>query len=265
PTRRSSDVLRDLGAVMDRVAGGDMTARVEVRSRDELGELGRDFNISLGKIRELIVRVSETVSEVDRQANRVEQVSAQSNQTVSEQRGQIEQIATAMNQMSATAQEVATSAEAAVGSAQSVNQETLSGGRLVEAQVGGIERLAGEIQQSVVVINKLAGDSEAIGRVLDVIKGVAEQTNLLALDAAIEAARAGEQGRGFAVVADEVRSLARRAQQSTEEIEAMIARLQGGVGAAVKTMHASHALADETVNQSAQVRQALENILAAVG
>ena len=257
--------LRDLGAVMDRVAGGDMTARVQVRSRDELGELGRDFNISLGKIRELIVRVSETVSEVDRQANRVEQVSAQSNQTVSEQRGQIEQIATAMNQMSATAQEVATSAEAAVGSAQSVNQETLSGGRLVEAQVGGIERLAGEIQQSVVVINKLAGDSEAIGRVLDVIKGVAEQTNLLALNAAIEAARAGEQGRGFAVVADEVRSLARRTQQSTEEIEAMIARLQGGVGAAVKTMHASHALADETVNQSAQVRQALENILAAVG
>ena len=257
--------LRDLGTVMDRVADGDMTARVQVRSRDELGELGQDFNVSLGKIRELIVRVSETVSEVDRQANRVELVSGQSNQTVSGQRGQIEQIATAMNQMSATAQEVATSAEAAVGSAQSVNEQTLSGGRLVEAQVGGIERLAGEIEQSVAVINKLVGDSEAIGQVLDVIKSVAEQTNLLALNAAIEAARAGEQGRGFAVVADEVRSLARRTQQSTEQIEAMIARLQGGVGAAVRTMHASHALADEAVSQSAQVRQGLENILAAVG
>ena len=257
--------LRDLGAVMDRVADGDMTARVQVRSRDELGELGRDFNVSLGKIRELIVRVSETVGEVDRQANRVEQVSTQSSQTVAGQRGEIEQVATAMNQMSATAQEVATSAEAAVGSAQSVNSETIGGGRLVAAQVGGIERLAQEIEQSVAAINKLAGDSEAIGKVLDVIKGVAEQTNLLALNAAIEAARAGEQGRGFAVVADEVRSLARRTQQSTEEIEAMIARLQGGVGAAVKTMHASHVLADEAVSRSAQVRQALENILAAVG
>ncbi|WP_442963480.1 methyl-accepting chemotaxis protein [Pseudomonas sp. MT4] len=170
-----------------------------------------------------------------------------------------------MNQMSATAQGVASSAEAAVGSAQSVNEETVSGRSLVEAQVGGIERLAAEIEQSVNVINQLASDSKAISQVLDVIKGVAEQTNLLALNAAIEAARAGEQGRGFAVVADEVRNLARRTQQSTEEIEQMIARLQGGVGAAVKTMHASHSMADATVNQSAQVRQALENILGAVG
>ncbi len=257
--------LRDLGGIMDRVADGDMTARFQVRSRDELGELGQVFNVTVGKIRELIERVGQTVGEVERQASRVEQVSGQSNQTVSEQRGQIEQIATAMNQMSATAQEVATSAAAAVGSAQSVNQETRSGGRLIEAQVAGIERLASEIEQSVGAINQLASDSQAIGQVLDVIKGVAEQTNLLALNAAIEAARAGEQGRGFAVVADEVRNLARRTQQSTEEIEAMIARLQGGVGAAVKTMHASHALAEETVGQSAQVQQALENILGAVG
>lgn len=257
--------LRDLGGVMERVADGDMTARFQVRSRDELGELGQVFNATVATIRELIERVGHTGSEVERQASRVEQVSAQSSLTVSEQRGQIEQIATAMNQMSATAQEVATSAAAAVGSAQSVNKETVSGGRLIEAQVAGIGRLAVEIEQSVGAINQLADDSKSIGQVLDVIKGVAEQTNLLALNAAIEAARAGEQGRGFAVVADEVRNLARRTQQSTEEIEAMIARLQGGVGAAVKTMHASHALAEETVGQSAQVQQALENILGAVG
>ena len=243
--------LRSLGATMNRVAAGDMTARCEVRSRDELGELGQVLN--------------ETVAEVERQAVQVEMVSGQSNQTVSGQRGQIEQVATAMNQMSATAQEVASSAESAVGRAHDVNQQTLSGRGLVEAQVHGIERLAAEIAQSVEVINRLAGDSKAISQVLDVIKGVAEQTNLLALNAAIEAARAGEQGRGFAVVADEVRNLARRTQQSTEEIEQMIDRLQGGVGAAVKTMGASHAMADETVQQSAQVRQALEHILGAVG
>ena len=257
--------LRSLGAIMDKVAAGDMTARFKVQSRDELGELGQVFNETVSKIRELIERVGHTVGEVERQASRVETVSGESNQTVSEQRGQIEQVATAMNEMSATAQEVATSAEAAVGSAQSVNDETVSGRTLVEAQVSGIGLLAAEIEQSVSVINQLASDSKAISQVLDVIKGVAEQTNLLALNAAIEAARAGEQGRGFAVVADEVRSLAKRTQQSTEEIEQMIGRLQGGVGAAVKTMHSSHSMAEETVSQSAQVQQALENILGAVG
>jgi methyl-accepting chemotaxis protein len=250
---------------MDKVADGDMTVRYQVVSRDELGELGQVFNATVARIRELIERVGHTVGEVERQAGQVEQVSGQSNQTVGEQRAQIEQVATAMNEMAATAQAVATSAEAAVGSAQSVNEETASGRALVVAQVGGIERLAAELQQSVEVINRLADDSAAISKVLDVIKGIAEQTNLLALNAAIEAARAGEQGRGFAVVADEVRSLARRTQQSTEEIEEMIARLQSGVGAAVRTMHASHALADDTVSQSAQVEQALENILGAVG
>ena len=257
--------LKSLGRVMNQVAAGDMTVSFKAQSQDEMGELGQVFNETVGKIHQLIERVGQTVVEVERQADRVQQVSGESNHAVAGQRGQIDQVATAMNQMSATAQEVASSAAAAVGSAQSVNHETENGRTLVESQVGSIQRLAGEIDQSVSVINKLAIDSASISQVLDVIKGIAEQTNLLALNAAIEAARAGEQGRGFAVVADEVRNLAKRTQQSTEEIESMIAKLQSGVSAAVKAMSTSHQMADNTVSESSKVQQALENILGAVG
>ena len=257
--------LKRLGAMMDKVAAGDMTVNFVAHSRDELGELGEVFNGTVRKIHDLIERVGHTVSEVERQAGQVENVSAQSNQAVAGQRTQIEQVATAMNQMSATSLEVARSAAAAVSSAHSVNDETISGRGLVESQQGSIAALASEIDQSVRVINQLASDSQSISRVLEVIKSIAEQTNLLALNAAIEAARAGEQGRGFAVVADEVRTLAKRTQQSTEEIEQMIAKLHGGVGAAVKAMGVSHQMAGGTVGKSEKVQQALENILGAVG
>ncbi|WP_350646929.1 methyl-accepting chemotaxis protein [Pseudomonas sp. HY13-MNA-CIBAN-0226] len=257
--------LKNLGAMMDKVAAGDMTVTFNANSRDELGELGEVFNATVKKIHDLIERVGHTVGEVERQAGQVENVSARSNQAVAGQRLQIEQVATAMNQMSATSLEVARSAAAAVSSAHSVNDETLSGRGLVQSQQGSIAALAGEIDQSVLVINQLATDSQAISRVLEVIKSIAEQTNLLALNAAIEAARAGEQGRGFAVVADEVRTLAKRTQQSTEEIEQMISKLHSGVGAAVKAMGSSHQMASGTVGQSEKVQQALENILDAVG
>jgi methyl-accepting chemotaxis protein len=257
--------LKRLGEVMDKVAAGDMTVSFTAQSRDELGELGNVFNGTVVKIHDLIERVGKTVSEVERQASQVESVSAQSNQAVAGQRSQIEQVATAMNQMSATSQEVARNAAAAVSSAHSVNDETISGRELVESQQGSIAQLASEIDQSVLVINQLASDSQSISRVLEVIKSIAEQTNLLALNAAIEAARAGEQGRGFAVVADEVRTLAKRTQQSTGEIEQMIAKLHSGVGAAVKAMGVSHQMASGTVSQSEKVQHALENILGAVG
>ncbi|WP_371105624.1 methyl-accepting chemotaxis protein [Pseudomonas parafulva] len=170
-----------------------------------------------------------------------------------------------MNQMSATALEVARSAALAADGAQQVNRESANGRSLVAHQQDSIARLAGEIDQTVVAVNQLVGDSQAIGRVLEVIRSIAEQTNLLALNAAIEAARAGEQGRGFAVVADEVRTLARRTQDSTEEIAQMIQRLQEGVGAAVRAMGSSHQMAAGTVDEARQVQQALANILGAVG
>jgi len=257
--------LRTLGQVMEQVAAGDMTVSFKTQSRDELGELGQVFNATVSKIHHLIERVGQTVAEVQCQAERVELICGQSNQAVTGQLSQIDQVATAMNQMSATAQEVARSAAAAVGSAHSVNQETVNGRAKVASQVGSIQRLANEIDESMRVINQLATDSASISQVLEVIKAIAEQTNLLALNAAIEAARAGEQGRGFAVVADEVRNLAKRTQQSTGQIEQMIAQLHGGVGAAVKTMRLSHQLADGTVSESSNVQQALDNILGAVG
>ena len=257
--------LRSLGRVMDKVAAGDLTAHFTVQSRDELGELGCAFNQTVQRIHGLLGQVNNTVVDVEGQAARVERVSAQSSQAVDQQRAQIEQVATAMNEMSVTSQEVANSAAAAVSNAQSVNDETVTGRARVEQQVSNIQKLAEEIDSSVLVINQLAANSKSIGQVLAVIKSIAEQTNLLALNAAIEAARAGEQGRGFAVVADEVRNLARRTQQSTAEIEQMIGQLHSGVSSAVQAMSSSHVMADETVAQSADVQSALENILAAVG
>nr|WP_290444494.1 MULTISPECIES: methyl-accepting chemotaxis protein [unclassified Pseudomonas] len=257
--------LGSLGSAMDKVAAGDMTVSFQASSRDELGELGRGFNETVRRIRGLIEQVGKTVTTVEDQAGQVLSVSSRSNLAVSGQREQIEQVATAMNQMSATAQEVARSAALAAEGAQRVNHESASGRDLVQSQQGSIARLAGEIDQSVAAVNQLAGDSQAIGRVLEVIRSIAEQTNLLALNAAIEAARAGEQGRGFAVVADEVRTLAKRTQDSTEEIAQMIQRLREGVGAAVRVMGSSHQMAAGTVDEARQVQQALGNILGAVG
>ena len=260
-TRRT---LKRLSSQMGRVASGDMTVQVDVDSRDELGDLAADFNNTVQKVRELIRQVSATSDQVQEQSRQVEDIASESSHAATSQRSQIEQVATAMNEMAATSQEVARSAALAVTNAEEVNTQTLNGRRLVESSVDGIEKLSGEIENSVKVINQLADDSSSISRVLDVIKGVAEQTNLLALNAAIEAARAGEQGRGFAVVADEVRTLARRTQQSTEEIEQMIVRLQSGVGAAVKAMGSSHSMTADTVDASLKVQAGLDNILKSV-
>ncbi|MFP3368635.1 methyl-accepting chemotaxis protein [Pseudomonas sp. SIMBA_068] len=257
--------LRGLGKLLEQVANGDMTAAYVPPSRDELGELGRTLARALARIRELIVGVSATAAQVAHSTAQVEVHSIQGFQAISNQRDQIGVLATAMSQMSSTADSVAGNAALAVDSARQVNQQTITGQALVGTQVGAIADLGGEMERSVTAINQLAQNSHEIGRIVDVINGIAQQTNLLALNAAIEAARAGEQGRGFAVVADEVRTLAKRTQQSTREIEDMIEALGQGVSIAVSTMSASHEKANLCRTQSQRVESAFGNILACAG
>ncbi|WP_409077870.1 methyl-accepting chemotaxis protein [Pseudomonas tussilaginis] len=165
-----------------------------------------------------------------------------------------------MNEMAATVQEVARNAEEASEAALVADQQAREGDRVVGEAIAQIERLAHEMNHSSEAMGQLKGESDKIGSVLDVIKSVAQQTNLLALNAAIEAARAGEAGRGFAVVADEVRSLAQRTQQSTEEIEALIASLQNGTQQVVSTMDASRNLTDSSVELTRRAGTSLDTI-----
>jgi len=180
------------------------------------------------------------------------------------QRGEIDQVATAMNEMSATVQEVARNAEQAAHAAQNADQCAKSGALVATEAMGGIDALVSEVERSAGAIHELEAESENIGMVLDVIKGIAEQTNLLALNAAIEAARAGEQGRGFAVVADEVRTLASRTQKSTQEIHHMIERLQAGASNAVRVMEAARGKGKLGVEQVERAAESLAEIAGAV-
>ncbi|MCK4707639.1 MAG: methyl-accepting chemotaxis protein, partial [Gammaproteobacteria bacterium] len=172
--------------------------------------------------------------------------------------------ATAMNEMSATVQEVARSAGDASGAATNADNEAKAGNSIVQQASNSIDELAREVVNAASVIQQLASDSDTIGSVLDVIKGIAEQTNLLALNAAIEAARAGESGRGFAVVADEVRTLAQRSKESTEEIKNIIEKLQTGAQEAVKAMATGLEQAGQSVEQANQAGQSLDTITQSV-
>ena len=256
---------RIIGATEDLASGeGDLTRRLPEEGQDEFSTLSRAFNRFVEKIRQLVQRVAGTGNELQSAAETMSETSLRTREKMDLQEGKIEEVATAMNQMTATVERVAQNAVDASEAARSADQEAQSGNQVVNEVVQAINELAGEVGNTSQMILSLKDNAEQIGSVLDVIRGIAEQTNLLALNAAIEAARAGEQGRGFAVVADEVRTLASRTQESTEEIQSMIEKLQQGANAAVSAMQSGQQKTEFTVQRAGSAGEALTAITEAV-
>jgi methyl-accepting chemotaxis protein len=242
----------------------DLRRRVNLHSNDELGATAAAVDKMLEKFHRIIQQVISATREVNQATARVASITSDTTNGVRRQQAEIEQVATAMNEMSATVQEVAKHAVNASTAANTADKETQQGGQVVQSTIASINDLAGEVERATNVIHRLGEDSENIGKILDVIRGVAEQTNLLALNAAIEAARAGEQGRGFAVVADEVRTLASRTQNSTKEIHDMIGRLQQGSREAVEVMEVGRDRARSSVECAGDAGKSLQLISDAV-
>jgi len=247
------------------MAEGNLTVRADYQGKDELGRVANAFNRMGERFQAMVQQLSGATSQLAAAAEETSAVTEQTSSGIRQQQSETEQVATAMNEMTATVQEVAHSAASAAEAAHKADEEALAGKQVVTRTIDVIDSLASEVEKAAGVIHQLEQDSEQIGTVLDVIRGIAEQTNLLALNAAIEAARAGEQGRGFAVVADEVRTLASRTQQSTAEIQGMIEKLQNGAANAVKVMEASRTQAQAGVEQVAQAGASLDSITRAVG
>ncbi|WP_061239988.1 methyl-accepting chemotaxis protein [Ectopseudomonas composti] len=256
--------LRQTVIFAKRIASGDLSQDIPQERSDEVGQLlaaMQDMTLSL---RNLVGRIGGGVGQIAAAAEQLSAITAQTSAGVQTQKMETEQTATAMHEMAATVQEVAQNAEQASLAARDADQEAQQGNRVVQQAVEQIDSLASEVEQSAKAMADLNQESARIGSVLEVIRSVAEQTNLLALNAAIEAARAGEQGRGFAVVADEVRALAKRAQESTEEIESLIAGLQRMAKGAVQQMDSSRDLTRRTVELAGEAGGALARITHAV-
>lgn len=245
---------------MNAMSQGDLTYKINIQGKDEFAWMCWEYSQGRKGFASLVKEILGSAGQLAAAAEELSAITEQSNSGVMRQQGEIEQVATAMNEMSATVSEVSRNAANAASAAQEADNSAKEGWQVVNTTVETINNLASEVERTSEVIENLKGDSISIGTVLDVIRDIAEQTNLLALNAAIEAARAGEQGRGFAVVADEVRTLASRTQQSTCEINNMIERLQNGASQAVSVMEMGRSKAEESVEQAAKAGEALQSI-----
>ena len=259
--------LQQIKANLDDIAAGDgdLTRRLPVTSRDELGELAGSFNRFVDKVHGLVRQIVDMTGQLTELVGQVAAQAQRSEQAMERQRQETDQVATAINEMSAAAHEVAKSAQGAAEAAQQTDREGQAAKQVVDGSIARIHSLVGDIRGSGTSLDNLQKDVHSIVSVLDVIRSIAEQTNLLALNAAIEAARAGEAGRGFAVVADEVRALASRTQQSTQEIQGMIDRLQSGTRDAVNAMRQSSDAGDLTSEQANKAGTSLDAIAVLIG
>ena len=239
---------------------GDLTQRLPVRGRNELTDIATEFNQFISRIEALIQELMRAVASVSSSGSHLFDVSDHTQDLAKRQQRETTEIATAMNEMTATAQEVARSAASSAEVTQQADQEARTGQRVVGQAVDAINTLAADVASMRDVIRDVETRSEKINTILDVIRDIADQTNLLALNAAIEAARAGEQGRGFSVVADEVRALAHRTQHSTAEINDMITALREGTGQTVQVIERSQAQSEQTVSTAARAGEALQAI-----
>jgi len=231
---------------------------------DELGQLQLVIKALQSQLDTVVWRIDAAAEELDGIATGTAAAVEQTNQGIYQQQSEIEQVATAMNEMSATVQEVARNTAEAAEATHAADNVAKDGTSAASESIHGIENLVAEVEQAAEVIKNLEQESNSVGSVLEVIRGIAEQTNLLALNAAIEAARAGEAGRGFAVVADEVRTLASRTQESTAEIDGMIARLQSEARSAVQAMEKAQNGAQSNAKQVETLAESLEGISGAV-
>ncbi|MCI3945066.1 HAMP domain-containing protein [Pseudomonas syringae] len=243
---------------------GDLSARVVNRSDDEVGQMAKAFNAMQAGYQRVVNTVSQTAGRLDLGAAQLAAGMKDVRQGMLGQQSETDQVATAINEMTATVHHIAQHASTTRDQSQTADALAGSGKAVVDRVQVSIAGLSSGVQQTAEMIQRMAEDSQKINSVVNVIHSIAEQTNLLALNAAIEAARAGEMGRGFAVVADEVRNLAKRVQTSTDEITSMVSTLQSGTRDAVDFMQDSSLKADECVQQAREAGEALAAIAGAV-
>jgi methyl-accepting chemotaxis protein len=259
-TRSIVRPLEDAVTAAEHVAKGDLTQVIRIEGRDEVTRLLRALELMQSNLRSTLGLIGNSATQLSSAATELNAVTEDSHRGLHQQNAEIDQAATAVNEMTSAVEEVARNAVSTSEASSQSNTAAQEGQARVIETVRSIQTLSGNVQDTSVLVQKLADQSQDIGKVLDVIRSIAEQTNLLALNAAIEAARAGESGRGFAVVADEVRALAHRTQQSTLEIDKMVTSMRSGSTDALTSMLTSRSRATETLELAQGAGESLTQI-----